>query len=120
MAVANELATVAEGREAQAAMEMEEGAVQAAGTGLNRRKPHGQGQGQGMRLESSPGAFPHGGLPLMIVANKVDKLNRRDLKSLQRECDNHVFTVAKFEAPLNEKPFVDFFHEIKRAYGRTA
>ena len=54
----------------------------------------------------------------MIVANKVDKLNPRDLKALKKECDSHVFTVAKFEAPLNETPFVDFFHEIRRAYGR--
>ena len=36
----------------------------------------------------------------MIVANKVDKLNPRDLKALKKECDSHVFTVAKFESPL--------------------
>ena len=95
---------------------LEEGAIEAAGAGLNRRKPHGQGAV--LRVENSPGAFPHGGLPLMIVANKVDKLNPRDLKALRTECDNHVFTVAKFEAPLNERPFVDFFHEIRRAYSR--
>ena len=52
----------------------------------------------------------------MIVANKVDKVSRRDLRSLRTTCSNHVFTSAQFESYMDEKPFYDFFKEIKRVY----
>ena len=92
-------------------------------TGLSRRRgpPQPQRQEQYHRRESTSNrprgfSFPHGGLPLMIVANKVDKVSRRDLRSLRTTCSNHVFTSAKFESYMDEKPFYDFFKEIKRVY----
>ncbi len=96
-------------------------------TGLSRRKIPLQSTQQqyhqsrrGSTGKRSRGtSFPHGGLPLMIVANKVDKVGQRDQRSLRSTCSNHVFTSATFESYMDEKPFYNFFYEIKRVYSHT-
>jgi hypothetical protein len=89
--------------------------------GLSRRKqPASSSSSSHINHGGSRGkVFPHGGLPLMIVANKVDKVSVRDLRSLRATCDNHILTSAKHESYLDEMPFVDFFYEIKEVYART-
>lgn len=94
-------------------------------TGLSRRRAPQQPAQEKPQRRGSTGnrsrgfSFPHGGLPLMIVANKVDKVGQRDLRSLRSTCSNHVFTSATFESYMDEKPFYNFFHEIKRVYSHS-